>query len=373
MDNLKARGLAQYQISQRRIDELTGWLDERFPQITTQLIQGCMDVYAQVTDSLGAGKKSTPTDLFQSDSYWELQKNSKELLQSFGEEVNEQVTATLRLMYIEVYEGCRPGQETFCTVKENIIQQVIHEARGKAARNSQERVWANLTYLWDGLFGQLMHAVIKHLPASKLLINLQTQCNEIERTLKSSFSDGATYVQARAVARRIKDENKKRLENIIAAASVSEDEETTPVPAMFAMARNVMSVSEEDDEWDEDDYEGEMDELDEMAEHVLVQCFSVGDDGSCEPCMDLNEIVWDEDVYGPAPVPVHPNCRCWVEEFENPFLEAADTVAGYGGGFIAMSILVGILAFAGAIYNDYMSGGNSPEDWLSSWGSDYPI
>lgn len=117
----------------------------------------------------------------------------------------------------------------------------------------------------------------------------------------------------------------------------------------------------------------------EEEESGRVTIFVEWDDLLCEPCADLNETIWDENIWGPCPIPVHPNCRCWVEEAApNPFNEAAEEVANAGfnslSGALLSFVLVGVLTVAGKMMDDFLGGGGlSPDAWLAKWGDRYPV
>lgn len=234
MSNSEERGRAQYEISQKRINAMATWLDTVFPEAKDKITQDFINVYNQMLSSLGEKQKSAPADLYKLNSYWELQKNVRESLQSFGEVINAQFNEQLRLVYIDIYEGCKPGEEKTCTVSEHTIQAVINKSRGRAAHNSQEYVWIHLTILWDKLFGDLMHCTIKNLSPENLLLRLQVQFDTTEKKMKTSFSDSATFIQTRAVIRRGKDDREE--EAAIALANIVE-EENTPAPRMMMMRR----------------------------------------------------------------------------------------------------------------------------------------
>jgi hypothetical protein len=369
MTNREARGLAQYQISQKRIDAMAAWIDEIFPETRDKLIQDFMSVYEEMLSTLGEKQKSAPADLYKLGSYWELHKNSRETLQTLGEEISVQINEQLHQVYIEVYEGCRPGEEKTCRVSKKTIQKAIEKSRGKAARNSQECIWLNMTVLWDRLLGDLMHCTIKNLPAKKLLSSLQDQFDKAMTSLKTSCSDSATYVQVRAVIRRSKDDR------MAAAANVSE-ETSAPVPMMMS-ARGIFGDWEADEGYGDEGEDGD-EETEEGQEDGRVMIYVEWDDLVCEPCADLDGTVWDEDIYGDCPVPVHPNCRCWVEEAPpNPFDDMADAIADNGfsslGGMLLSMVVVGALTIAGRMWDDLLSGGMSPSAWLSKWGDRYPV
>lgn len=377
MTNREARGLAQYQISQKRIDAMAAWIDEIFPETRDKLIQDFMSVYEEMLSTLGEKQKSAPADLYKLGSYWELHKNSRETLQTLGEEISVQINEQLHQVYIEVYEGCRPGEEKACRVSKKTIQKAIEKSRGKAARNSQECIWLNMTVLWDRLLGDLMHCTIKNLPAKKLLSSLQDQFDKAMTSLKTSCSDSATYVQVRAVAKRIGDDRAEAA--AIALASVS-GEENTPAVAMMS-ARGLFGDDEDyDEDYDEDDEENvDYDKHQTNDEWYRFYLYSEGDDLTCEPCFDLDGMLWDEEVFGDIPIPVHPNCRCWIEEApENPFDEMADAIADNGfsslGGMLLSMVVVGALTIAGRMYDDLLSiGSMDPSSWLAKWGDRYPV
>jgi hypothetical protein len=363
MSTREERGKAQYEITQKRIDAMAAWLDEIFPETRDRLIQDIMNVYTEMLSTLGDKKKSAPADLYKLDSYWELQKNARESLQALGEEINAQINEQLHMVYVEVYEGCRPGEERVCEVSERAIQKAIDKSRGKAERNSHERIWMNMTVLWDKLFGELMHCTIKHFPAKNLLARLENHFNTTIVALKTAFSDSTTFVQVRAVGRRNKDE--REAQAAIALANLS-GEEGTAVPMMMS-ARDIFG--------DEGDFgEGELDDESDDEEEEENNRFIITvewDDLVCEPCMDLDGTLWDEDKWGDVPVPVHPNCRCWVDEAPpNPFDEAADAVSR--GGLLGV-LLAGVLTIAGMMWDDFLSGGLDPGSWLAKWGDQYPV
>lgn len=376
MNRREERGLAQYEISQKRIDAMATWLDEIFSEKQDKYIQEFMNVYNQMLSTLGEKQKSAPADLYKLDSYWELHKNIRESLQLFGEEINTHMNSQLRSVYIEIYEGCCPGVEKVCTVSEQVIQKAIHRARGKASRNSEERVWMSMTILWDMLFGELMYCTIKHLSTDKLVSRLQSQFDTAKKTLKTSFSDAATFIQVRAVIKRGKDDRNEAAE--IALANMA-------TPALMSMRMfgdegggdYAGGDGYEDGDWGEEGAPGDT-ETEEGEEGGRVTIYVEWDDLVCEPCADLDGTTWDEEIWGDCPVPVHPNCRCWVEEAApNPFDETAESIANNGfnsfGGMVLAIAAIAVLTLAGRMWDDLLQGGMSPGDWLQKWGDRYPV
>lgn len=374
----------QYEIHQKSVEAMTAWMDENFPTIRDRLIQEFINTYEEMLSTLGDERKSAPADLYKLDSYWALQNNAREALQILGEDINTKINEQLRLVYIEIYERYRPGEEIVCRVSEEDIQATINQARGKIARNSQARVWVNMTVLWDQLFGDLMYCTINHLSSKTLTFKLQEQFNKTIVALKTAFSDSVTYVRARAIIRRKKDDKtasrKKQTNSSSAGTNI-----------LLASPMSLRSIDAHDD-WDDDDWDDDDDDWNDDSGleiegdlHILLEGISserviIFSGGGCEPCDDLNGMLWDESVFGDVPVPVHPNCCCSIEDApNNPYFEEAESIAdaGFHNAAEAITAMGAIYALIliGTIY-DMMGGGGavmSPQDWLDKWGDTYPV
>lgn len=370
----------QNEIAYNFLDETKEWLNDLYSILLDEITQDFTSVYNQMLSTLGEKEKPSPAHLYKLDSYWELQKNTKALFERNGKEIYFHFNSQLARMYVEVYEGIAPdGREKTCLVDKIKIQELIDSPWGGNQKNVQERIWINLTVLFDNLFGDLMQCVIKNSTITVLKNNLQERCEKSKQLLNTLFSDENTHLRAYATAQRYKDDFKSSesaLDYFNSYVNTYGNEEEIEACNVLSEAVTTFSLARAASE-DEDENEDELDAKEYYDEETRWEI--IGSHG-CEPCADLDGLVWEEKDYGPVPVPVHPNCMCDIAPAPlSIFSELAEEVAGRGfnsfGGMVASMVIIAALVTLGVMVggDQFNSSCATPAEWLEKWGDRYPV
>lgn len=367
----------QNEIASKFLNETKEWLDDTYSVLLNKMTQDFTNVYNQMLSTLGEKEKPSPAHLYRLYSYWDLHKNTRALFQSKGEEIYSHFNSQLKQMYIEIYEGIAPiGKEVACLVSEEEIQKLIDNPWGGKQQNVQDRIWINLTVLWDNLFGDLMKSVLKNSSVNTLTRNIEWHFEKSKESLNTIFSDENTHLRAYAAGQRYKDDfnsSEDKVDCFSSYISTYGNDEEIEACEVVSEAVATFSLTREAD----GDGDGEVDQKEYYEEEIRWEI--IGSHG-CEPCADLDGLIWNELYFGPVPVPVHPNCQCNITPAPlSVFADIAGNIADAGGGgtiggMLASMLLIGAFVTLGVAVGDkYNSGCESPAEWLRKWGHKYPV
>lgn len=372
------RNFADYQnsLSQKSADKLIEEFTKCYSEAADEIIPMFIEVYEQALASVDNKRNLTPATLFNLRSYWTLQITSKEKVNELGHRIIALMNSQFHIMYADVFEGITPGGiELPCFIPAETIQEVIDGVWGVDKRNWRDRVWMNMTHLWDKTTGEFMESAIKHRNPEIVQTKLKEVFEGSRKSLNSTMMIDVSRIQAKAAMMRYKVSREMAVNmsaDIAAYAMTYGDESEVSTLSMRDVAAvNILSdaVQTYDSTGERaaqffsiavaaEDEGGDAPAFDSAAgadQYYMWVCEA--DDLVCDDCAALDgEILLGEEA--DAIYPIHPNCRCvLVPVFEDDDDGEDDQWgeddinggSGAGGGQQFMDELGGYLNFIGAL------------------------
>ena len=373
------RNFADYQnaLSQKSADKLVEEFAKCYEEAANEIIPIFMDVYEKACASVGSRRNLVPATLFSLDAYWDLHPTSKNKINDLGHLIISLTNYQFHIMYADVFEGITPGGIAIpCIVPAEKIQEVIDGVWGRDKKNWKERVWLNMTNLWDKLTGELMEAVIKKRDSKTFQVNLQKAFGGSRKSLNSTIMIDVSRIQAKAATLRYRISRgmAASISADIAAYTMTygDESEISALSMEDVAAVNTLSDTVENEV---NANEGIMTVgiLGSIFDFVtdLIDIATGGDEGNgqlyiwicegddlvCEDCEEYDGVLITgaqaDEIF-----PLHPNCRCVLEPLmeddddgEDDTIDADDFTGGMDdGGFSdAMDDFGGYLDSIGAL------------------------
>lgn len=359
------RNFADYQnaLSQKSADKLVEEFVKCYEEAANEIIPMFMEVYEKACASVESRRKLAPATLFNLDAYWGLHSTSKNKINDLGHTIISLMNYQFYIMYADVFEGIAPGGIVVPShvIPTEEIQAVIDGIWGVDKKNWRERVWINMTCLWDKLAGELMDAAIKKREPKILQAKLQEKFDGSRKSLNSTMMIDVSRIQAKAAMRRYKISRGM-------AASISAD--IASYVMTYGSESEISTLSMDD--------VAAVNTLSDTVEANNISLLSLaragggdggggdeglqlylwiceGDDLVCEDCEEYDNTVITA-AEADAIYPLHPNCRCVLEPLmeddddgEDDMLGMDDLNGGQGAPSDAMDDLGGYLDSIGAL------------------------
>lgn len=333
------RNFADHQnsLSQKSADKLAEEFSKCYGEAANEIIPMFMKVYEEACASVENKRELSPTTLFNLDAYWDLHPTSKNKINDLGHLIISLTNYQFHIMYADVFEGITPGGIAIpCIVPAEKIQEVIDGVWGVDKKNWKERVWINMTGLWDKLTGELMEAVIKRKDPKILQANLQKVFEGSRKSLNSIIMIDVSRIQSKAAAFRY------RISRGMAATisadmaayvmTYGDESEVSALSAEDVAAVNTLSDTVENEananegimtvgilssifDFISDLWDIATGGSGDSDDGQLYMWVCEADDLVCEECAEYDgEVITGkeaDEIY-----PLHPNCRCVLEPLE---------------------------------------------------------
>lgn len=143
--------------SRREIDKK---LKNYYIRLSKQLIKDYEALYNQVLLKKANGEQISPATLYQLDKYWELQAQTRKLLDKFGAYQQSLLSKVFEVFYQHSYKSLNvKGLTAFKTLDEGAVRQVINGIWAADGKSWSQRIWNNTATLQQTLEEGLIECV----------------------------------------------------------------------------------------------------------------------------------------------------------------------------------------------------------------------
>ena len=189
--------------SQKEIDKK---LKQYYTKLSKQLIKDYEALYDQVLLKQANGEQVSPATLYSLDKFWELQAQTKKLLNKFGAYQQSLLSKVFQVFYQKSYNSINiKGLEAFNTLDEAAVQQVINQVWCSDDKNWSNRIWQNTAQLQATLEEGLIECVAAGKKTSQLKEILQNRFNVSYHRADTLVRTEMAHIATKAAQQRYKD------------------------------------------------------------------------------------------------------------------------------------------------------------------------
>lgn len=242
----------QAALTNKTIQQINKQMRKYYAELMTRTLADFEATYNKIMLAKEEGREPTPADLYKLDKYWQGQAQLREELRKLGDKQISLLSKQFEANWFEIYYSLgEVGSPAFNTVDVAMVQQMINQIWVADGKSWSQRIWENTDKLAAELNEGLIHCVATGKKSS-----------ELKKILQERF--GVSFNRADALVRT----------------------ELAHIQTEAARKRYEDSGIEELEVW------------------------APKDERQCEVCGELHQKRFP--VFGKAPVPAHPRCRCCV-------------------------------------------------------------
>lgn len=202
-------------------------LRKHYKNLALQVIDDYEATYNKLLATLADGKQPTPADLYNLDRYWKMQGRLRDQLRRLGERQVTLLTKQFEISYFDSYYSfALDGLQTFNTIDEGAVKQVINQIWCTDGKSWSQRIWQNTQMLQETLNDGLVQCVAAGKKPSFLKQALQERFNVSFNNADMLVRTELAHIQTQAARQRYQDYGIKQME-----VWVDEDERTCPICA----------------------------------------------------------------------------------------------------------------------------------------------
>ena len=189
--------------SQKEIDKK---LKQYYTKLSKQLISDYQTLYDQVLLKQAAGEQVSPATLYSLDKFWELQAQTKKLLNKFGAYQQSLLSKVFQVFYQKSYNSINiKGLEAFNTLDEAAVQQVINQVWCSDGKSWSDRIWSNTAQLQATLEEGLIECVAAGKKTTQLKEILQNRFNVSYHRADTLVRTEMAHIETEAAKQRYAD------------------------------------------------------------------------------------------------------------------------------------------------------------------------
>ena len=189
--------------SQKEIDKK---LKQYYIKLSKQLIKDYESLYDQVQLKRANGEQVSPATLYSLDKFWELQAQTRKLLNKFGAYQQSLLSKVFQVFYQKSYNSINiKGLKAFNTLDEAAVQQVINQVWCSDGKNWSQRVWNNTALLQQTLEEGLIECVAAGKKTTQLKETLQNRFNVSYHRADTLVRTELAHIETEAAKQRYKD------------------------------------------------------------------------------------------------------------------------------------------------------------------------
>lgn len=204
---------ARQELMDKSIKEIDKRLKKYYIRLSKQLINDYQALYDQVLLKQANGEQVSPATLYSLDKYWELQAQTRKLLNKFGAYQQSLLSKVFQAFYQKSYNSINiKGLEAFNTLDEAAVQQVINQVWCSDGKSWSNRIWSNTAQLQQTLEDGLIECVAAGKKTTQLKKILQ-QCFNVSYSRANTLArTELAHVQTAAAQQRYIDYGIKEYE-----------------------------------------------------------------------------------------------------------------------------------------------------------------
>ena len=197
---------ARQELMDKSIKEIDKRLKKYYIRLSKQLINDYQALYAEVLLKQAAGEQVSPATLYSLDKFWELQAQTKKLLNKFGAYQQSLLSKVFQVFYQKSYNSINiKGLEAFNTLDEAAVQQVINQVWCSDGKSWSNRIWSNTAQLQQTLEEGLIECVAAGKKTTQLKQILQNRFNVSYHRADTLVRTEIAHIQTEAAKQRYKD------------------------------------------------------------------------------------------------------------------------------------------------------------------------
>ena len=202
-DRQQAAQITLLNKSRREIDKK---LRSYYVRLSKQLIKDYEALYDQVLLKKANGEQISPATLYQLDKYWELQAQTRKLLNKFGAYQQSLLSKVFEVFYQKSYKSLNVhGLTAFKTLDEGAVRQVIDSIWAADGKSWSQRIWNNTAVLQQTLEEGLIECVAAGRKTSALKKVLQERFNVSYHRADTLVRTEMAHIQTEAAKQRYTD------------------------------------------------------------------------------------------------------------------------------------------------------------------------
>jgi SPP1 gp7 family putative phage head morphogenesis protein len=189
--------------SRKEIDKK---LKKYYINISKRLIKDYESLYDQVLLKQANGEQISPATLYQLDKYWELQAQTRKLLNKFGAYQQSLLSKVFEVFYQQSYKSLNvKGLTAFRTLDESAVRQVLESVWTTDGKSWSQRIWNNTALLQQTLEEGLVECVATGKKTTQLKEILQERFNVSYGRADTLVRTEMAHIQTEAAKQRYKD------------------------------------------------------------------------------------------------------------------------------------------------------------------------
>ena len=243
---------AQQTLLSKSRQDIDKKLKSYYIRLSKQLISEYENLYNQLLLKQANGEQVSPATLYSLDKYWQLQVQTRKLLDKFGAYQQSLLSKVFEVFYQKSYKSLIiQGLDAFRTLDEAGVQQVINGIWAADGKSWSQRIWNNTALLQQALEEGLVECVAAGRKTTALKKVLQERFTVSYHRADTLVRTEMAHIQTEAAKQRYKD---------------------------YGIAQ--------------------------------VEVWADKDERRCEVCGKLHQKKYP--VGAQVPIPAHPNCRCCI-------------------------------------------------------------
>lgn len=189
--------------SQREIDKK---LKKYYIRLSKQLISDYEALYDKVLLKQANGEAISPATLYQLDKYWQLQAQTRKLLNKFGAYQQSLLSKVFEVFYQKSYNSIKvQGLTAFNTLDEGAVRQVLNSIWTADGKSWSQRIWNNTAQLQATLEEGLIECVAAGKKTTQLKEILQNRFNVSYGRADTLVRTELAHIQTEAAKQRYTD------------------------------------------------------------------------------------------------------------------------------------------------------------------------
>lgn len=197
---------AQNVLTNRSVKQVEKQFKKYYQSAMKQTIADFESVYNKILAQSAEGKEITPALLYQLDGYWQAQAQLSKRLEKLGDRQARLLSETFQAHFFEVYYSIAiPGSESFTTIDDSVVQQMINQIWVADNKSWSQRIWENTQQLAATLNEGLIHCVATGKKTTELKNILQERFGVSYGRADALVRTELAHIQTQAAKKRYED------------------------------------------------------------------------------------------------------------------------------------------------------------------------
>ena len=197
---------SQNRLSNKTAKQIDTQMRKYYKNAAKQVMTEFELVYQKILTQIEKGQEPTPALLYKLDTYWQLQAQLRDTLNSLGERQVALLTKNFERNYFEIYHSISlEGTVAFNTLDTAAVQQMVNSIWVADGKHFSQRIWDNNKLLIQTLNDELIHCVATGAKTSRLKQLLQERFNVSYSNANMIARTELAHIQTEAAKKRYED------------------------------------------------------------------------------------------------------------------------------------------------------------------------